>query len=174
MSETIKPKKTGKGILGWLKELLIFSLIVLLVGWGTDIWRSKSMVSGSAPSLLAQSVSGEQLNLITMSQDKPVMVYFWATWCAICSSVSPSVDLIADHYNVITIALTSGEPKRIQQYLNTKKYNFNVINDPKGKISREWGVSVTPTIFIVDKGEISAVTTGFTSPMGMWLRLLFA
>ena len=173
--KTNSDKKTvtrRKGWLGWLKEAIIFISIIIVIGLGADLWRSQSMASGQAPELIAKSVQGNNLDLITMSQEKPVLVYFWATWCAVCSSVSPSVDFIADNYQVVTVALTSGEPQRIKQYLNAKQYNFNVINDPKGEISRTWGVSVTPTIFVIDKGEITSVTTGFTSPMGMWLRLI--
>jgi len=165
--------KQRKGWAGWAKEIFTLMLITIVVGWGIDLWRSQTMVSGKAPALLAQSVSGETLNLLTMSQDKPVMVYFWATWCSVCNAVSPSVDLISGHYQVVTIALTSGKTERIKQYLHTKGYSFDVVNDPRSEISRRWGVSVTPTIFIIDKGEVSSVTTGFTSPMGMWLRLLF-
>jgi len=170
----IPPPKKRKGWLGWLKEIVILTVMVIVIGWGIDLWRSQSMATGLAPNLVAQSVSSGEVDLLAMSQKKPVMVYFWATWCAVCNSVSPSVDLISKHHQVVTIAITSGEKERIQHYLNAKQYNFNVINDHKGEISRSWGVSVTPTIFVIDKGEISSVTTGFTSPMGMWLRLLFA
>lgn len=165
--------KRRKGCLGWLKEALIFVSIVIVVGWGADLWRNQSMASGQAPQLIAKSVQGADIDLVAMSQEKPVMVYFWATWCAVCSSVSPSVDFMSNHYQVVTVALSSGEPQRIQQYLAAKEYNFSVVNDPKGEISGKWGVSVTPTLFVIDKGEITAVTTGFTSPIGMWLRLLF-
>jgi thiol-disulfide isomerase/thioredoxin len=168
------PNKRKKGWLSWLKEIGSLIAIVIVVSWGADLWRSQSMVSGQAPNLLAESVQGDNIDLIAMSQENPVMVYFWATWCAVCSGVSPSVDFISDSYQVVTVALSSGKPQRIKQYLNAKEYNFNVINDPKGKISRAWGVSVTPTIFVIDKGEITSVTTGFTSPIGMWLRLLLA
>lgn len=166
--------KKCKGWRGWLKEIIILTVMVIVIGWGVDLWRSQSMASGPAPQLLSQSVSGTNIDLLAMSQEKPVMVYFWATWCAVCNSVSPSVDLISEHYQVVTVALTSGEKKRIEQYLNAKQYQFDVINDPQGQISRKWGISVTPTIFVIYKGEITSVTTGFTSPVGMWLRLLFA
>lgn len=167
-----QPKKRHKSGLSWLKELLFVGFIVIVIGWGVDFWRSQSMASGQAPALIALSTEGEHLDLFAMSQEKPVMVYFWATWCAVCNSVSPSVDFMADYYQVITVALRSGESTRIEQYLNAKDYAFKVINDPQGEISRVWGVSVTPTIFVIDKGEITSVTTGFTSPMGMWLRLI--
>ncbi len=169
-----KPIQRRKGWLGWLKEALIFISIIVVVGIAADLWRSQSMVSGKAPELINLSIQGEEIDLTAMSQDKPVMVYFWATWCAVCSSVSPSVDFLSDNNQVVTVALTSGESSRIKQYLKAKEYNFSVVNDPKGTISRDWGVSVTPTIFIVYKGEITSVTTGFTSPFGMWLRLLLA
>ena len=177
MSKKAQPQATTqqrKGWLGWMKELAILLLLTIVVGWGIDLWRSQKMASGAAPEIIAQSVYGETLDLSAMSQEQPVMVYFWATWCSVCNTVSPSVDLISDHYQVVTIALTSGRNERLQQYLNAKEYSFDVVNDPKAEISRRWGVSVTPTIFVIDKGEISSVTTGFTSPMGMWLRLLFA
>jgi thiol-disulfide isomerase/thioredoxin len=173
-SEKNKPIKRRKNWLGWVKELIIFISIVVIISLGADLWRSQSMASGKAPQLIAESVQGNNIDLIAMSQEKPVMIYFWATWCGVCSSVSPSVDFISANYQVVTIALTSGESKRVKQYLNAKEYNFNVINDPNGTISGTWGVSVTPTIFVIDKGKITSVTTGFTSPLGMWLRLLIA
>jgi thiol-disulfide isomerase/thioredoxin len=170
----ITASKTRKGWLGWLKEVSVFILIAIVVGWGVDFWRSQSMVSGKVPELVMQSVQGDNIDLVSLSQEKPVMVYFWATWCSVCMTVSPSVDIVSGTHQVVTVALNSGEPQRIKQYLNAKGYDFNVINDPRGVIGRNWGVSVTPTIFVVDKGEITSVTTGFTSPFGMWLRLLIA
>jgi len=167
-------QKQRKGWFGWLKELLMFSLIAIVISVAIDLWRGQSIVSGDAPTLNAQSLLGEQIDLIEMSKEEPVLVYFWATWCGVCNTVSPSVDFIAEHYQVVTIALSSGEPQRIKQYLNAKEHSFKVVNDPRGEISRQWGVSVTPTIFIIDQGQISSVTTGFTSPMGMWLRLFFS
>lgn len=161
-----------KGGLSWLKEAAFLILVVIVIGFAVDLWRSQSMASGKAPALITESVQGDNIDLIAMSQEKPVLVYFWATWCGVCGSTSPSVDFLSDHYQVVTIALTSGEPQRIKQYMNAKDYNFKVVNDPKGQISRRWGVSVTPTFFVIDKGEISSITTGFTSPMGMWFRLL--
>lgn len=166
-----KPKK---GWFGWLKEIALFIILAIVIGWAVDFWRSQSLASGQAPQLIMQSVQGENINLIEMSQEKPVLVYFWATWCSICMSVSPSVELVSNTHQVISVALNSGEQQRVKQYLQAKDYHFDVINDPRGIQGHAWGVSVTPTIFIVNKGEISSVTTGFTSPFGMWLRLLMA
>lgn len=165
--------KVKKTLLSRVKEVVLFLLLAVALGWAIDIWRSQSLPSGMAPQLIAISVQGERIDLQALSQDQPVILYFWAIWCPVCSAVSPSVDFMADYYPVVSVALSSGEEQRIRQYLRAKEYDFSVLNDPKGVISRDW-VSVTPTIFIIDKGEIRSVTTGFTSPLGIWLRLLIS
>ncbi len=33
-----------------------------------------------------------------MQADKPVLVYFWASWCGPCRLVSPSINWVADNY----------------------------------------------------------------------------
>lgn len=167
-------KRVKKSWVSRLKSILGYVLFFLVVGWGVDLWRAQELVSGKAPDLTVVSVQGETVDLLAMSQDKPVLVYFWATWCSVCSTVSPSVDFISDGYQVVTVALSSGADERVQRYLAAKGYDFSVVNDKKGLISRQWGISVTPTLFVVNKGEISFVTTGFTSPLGMWARLLLS
>ena len=157
-----------------IRSFAVYVLLALALGWGVDIWRAQSIASGKAPQLVATSVQGDKVDLIAMSQDKPVLVYFWATWCSVCSFVSPSVDFVNDQVQVVTVALNSGENKRVQQYLGAKDYDFTVVNDPRGEIGREWGISLTPTIIVIDKGEVTSVTTGFTSPFGMWVRMLLS
>lgn len=173
MQETTKAvaKKTW---LSRLRSLFVYCLLVLVLVVGVDWWRSQSMLSGQAPALQATTLNHNNIDLISMSQERPVLVYFWATWCSVCTAVSPSVNWFADDNQVVTIALSSGDDKRLQRYLSAKDYHFPVINDAKGHISQSWGVNVTPTLMVINKGKISSVTTGFTSPVGIWLRLLLA
>ena len=166
--------KQKKGFKGWFTDIIMMLFFAVIISIAMDMYRSQSMISGNAPTLPLETIKGEVINLEMLSEKGPVLIYFWGTWCPVCSTVSPSVDFIADYYPVVSVALSSGEPKRVQQYLNSKGYGFETVNDPRSEIGKEWSVSVTPTIFIVDKGEITSVTTGFTSPIGMWFRLLFS
>ncbi|USD43683.1 protein disulfide oxidoreductase [Vibrio sp. SCSIO 43135] len=174
MTETgDQPKKPSK-LLKWAKELLGIIVIVTVVSFVMNIYYSSSMPEGQAPNIEAFTIDGKRIDVNEMSNDGPVIVYFWATWCGACKLVSPSIDYFDKHYPVVSVALSSGSNERIQQYMTAKEHQFEVINDHNGQFSREWGIQVTPTIVIINDGEIKSITTGVTTPIGIWLRALFA
>ncbi|GAB4237515.1 MAG: thioredoxin TrxA [Stanieria sp.] len=44
-------------------------------------------------------IADEQFEREVFEADKPVLVYFWASWCGPCRLVSPSINWVADHYS---------------------------------------------------------------------------
>ena len=158
----------------WSKELVSIVILMTLVSMALDWYRSTSMPSGEAPSLKAMTTKGLPVDIIQQSQEKPVVLYFWATWCGACKFVSPTINWFASDHQVLSIALSSGTNERVQQYMNAKEYDFPVINDTTGLISRQWNISVTPTVVIINKGQIENISTGIITPIGLWLRILFA
>lgn len=164
----------GKKLLGWLKQL-VFMLVLLTVFSATlDIWRSRDIPKTDLPNIQALSVQGDPIDLKAMSQDEPVLLYFWGTWCPVCSFVSPSVNIAASQYQVVTVAMTSGPDEKMQQYLQHKDYDFAVVNDPRGELSSEWSMQVTPTLMVIKDGKLAFYTSGFTSLPGIWWRMLLA
>ena len=154
-----------------VREIVITGLMVVVTMTGYGLYLQKDMPTGPAPELKAVQVNGEMVDLQALSQEEPVLVYFWASWCSVCSWVSPSVDKLANDYPVVSVALASGNDQKISHYLQAKELRFPVINDDEGMISGHWGVSVTPSLFIVSEGEIKHISTGFTTRLGMLLRL---
>ncbi|MGF1869317.1 protein disulfide oxidoreductase [Photobacterium indicum] len=173
-TENKDKKNKAKGIRHWLKEAVMFIAILTIFSTGLDIWRSGDMPSNEVPELITQTINDETIDLKAMSYEKPVLLYFWATWCPACKFVSPTVNWMSDHFNVVSVAITSGDNRRINAFMDNSGYTFPVINDDKGNISRSWGVSATPSIVIIKDGEISFITTGVSTPPGLWLRMLFA
>ena len=153
------------------KFLLLAVLVVSAVSW----YHSRNMPKGQALPLVQTDLKGLPVNLQAMTQEDPVLLYFWATWCGYCRIVSPAVSDLAEDHQVISIALQSGSAEEVAAYQRTHNLNFDTINDPTGALSASWGLQVTPTIVIVDKaGKVRAVTSGMTSKWGLLARMWLA
>jgi thioredoxin 1 len=76
-----------------------------------------------------------------MNSDQPVLVDFWAPWCAPCRAVGPTVDAVADEF--------AGKAK-------VGKVNI----DEHPSIAAKFGVQSIPTIIVVKNGAITSTFVG--------------
>jgi len=156
------------------KVVLRDGLLLIIILYSVHLYQTRN-IPEIAPALNAQLISGKSIELSIMVKQSPVLIYFWGSWCPICSVTSPVVTELSKEYQVLTIALSSGDKGQILSYLQENNYRFPVINDPDGFISRQWGVFSTPAMVIINRqGEISSVTTGVSSTWGLKLRLWLA
>ncbi|WP_087026630.1 protein disulfide oxidoreductase [Thaumasiovibrio subtropicus] len=154
----------------WLKEIAVSLVLLVVMTIAIDIWRGRDMPNTLNVNTQIALLNGQQLDIAEMSEDTPVVIYFWATWCGVCKWVSPSVDWLSQSMPVVSVALRSGDDERLQGYIDAHEYQMLTFNDSRGEWSHDWSVKVTPTIAIVYQGEVRHVTTGFTTPMGIVLR----
>ncbi|AXY01417.1 protein disulfide oxidoreductase [Vibrio alfacsensis] len=168
---TVKKHKSFKY---WFSQALQIVLMVTVLSIGMDWYRTKDIPNEQAPPLRVLMANGEYLDVIGKSYDEPIVVYFWATWCAACKFVSPSVSWLSDYYEVVAVSGASGPKERVEQFMQVKDYQFNNINDPNSQIMRDWHISVTPTIYVIKEGEVSSITTGVTTPIGILTRIWMA
>ncbi len=63
----------------WSKEIIVLAIILFIAFTVMDLWRKPQTL---APVLLEQHtlVNGESVSLAELSKEKPILVYFWATW----------------------------------------------------------------------------------------------
>lgn len=160
-----------KRALYWLKEITKYLVIAIVITSAVDIYRSQDIATESAPHIVAYHRDGTELDVIEMSYQTPVVIYFWATWCPVCKFVGPTVDWISQYYPVVAVSGASGSEARVEAFKQAHGYQFNNINDQNSSLFRQWAISVTPTIFIVKDGKIESVTTGITTPPGLLARL---
>jgi thioredoxin 1 len=72
----------------------------------------------------------------------PVLIDFWAPWCAPCRMVSPVVEELADEYD--------------------GKVNFGKVNvDENPKIASQYGIMSIPTLILFKDGQPVANIVGF-------------
>jgi len=107
--------------------------------------------------------------------NKPILIHFWATWCPTCKLEAPNIEFISKHFNVLTVAVDSGNNYELKQYLQETGFSFNVVNDENKELAQQFNISGYPTTFIYnhDKKLIFS-EVGYTSIIGLYLRMWWA
>ena len=148
-----------------LQGLLIVAIIV-----GVNLWRTRDAVSGPAPPLVATTLDGAHFEM-KEHLGKPLFVHFWAEWCPICTLEEDNIQSLSGDYEVITVAMMSGDDETVRAHMKERGLSFKVINDESGQIAAEWGVQAVPATFVIDAaGEIRFVEMGYSSRPGLILR----
>ncbi|WP_300002501.1 protein disulfide oxidoreductase [uncultured Cedecea sp.] len=161
-------------LLRWLREGIILMVLLAVVMLAVDWWRAP-IAPPSFEDIPLQTLEGQRVTLKALSADKPLLVYFWASWCAVCRFTTPDIAKLYDEgNNVMTVALRSGQDDEVMGGLQHKGYRFPVVNDPLGSISQRFQINVTPTLFIIYQGRVISTTSGWTSYWGIKLRLWWA
>lgn len=155
-------------------KIVLEVLVIVLVFFAVKTYLQRDLAQGIAPSLQGTLIDGQTVNLHSL-QGKPVLVYFWATWCPVCKMQNGSVDSISEDHTVVTVAMNSGSDLEIEAFLEEKQLDFPVIADDSGVITERFGVSGVPTSFILDSdGSIAFTEVGYTTEWGLRLRLWMA
>ena len=163
-----QPKRKRK----WLRWLLEIILIIVIL-FGIRTWQQHGMISGEAPEIMLQDLSGKTVSLEDY-KGKPLLLHFWATWCKICEFEQEWITAIEKDWQVLTIAtLSSGNEEEIRRYL--KRHNieqWQTIVDKDNSLAEHYGITVMPSTFVIDSnGEIRFKEVGITTPWGWRLRL---
>lgn len=105
--------------------------------------------------------NNQTVNFI-QSEGKPVLVNYWATWCAPCIAEMPDLQKLYSDYKdeVDFYFITSEEPRIVEAFLDKENYNLPVyyfLSSPPDLLKS----SSLPTTFLIDtRGEIIMKKTG--------------
>ena len=89
-------------------------------------------------------VSDNSFERDVLQSDKPVLVDFWAAWCAPCRMIAPTVESVAE-----------------QIADNARVVKLNVDDNPS--ISQRYGIKGIPTLILFKGGKEEERVVGATS-----------
>ncbi|NOR81657.1 MAG: redoxin domain-containing protein [Methyloprofundus sp.] len=149
----------------YIKDLLF---VVVFIGL-LQTFMQRDMHSGAVPDL-PKTISGREAE--SLISNKPAIIYFWGNWCGICATVQGTISSVLNDYSGVTVALRSGNNADVLNYLQNNNLGWQVINDNDGALAQAFGVSAVPAVFIIaPDGQISFVTLGYVTEIGLRLRL---
>ena len=76
---------------------------------------------------------------------------------------------------VLTVAMRSGDAAAVAKALGSRGLDWPTAIDPDGSIAARYGLHGVPALVVVDgRGEIRSVMVGYTTMVGMQLRMWWA
>ncbi|MBL0708198.1 MAG: protein disulfide oxidoreductase, partial [Sulfurimonas sp.] len=156
----------------YAKEILTFFLFMIILMNVISLYKSRDLNKE-----VLQNINVTLLDNTHYSYPdaKPILVHFWATWCPTCKVEAGNIQRISENFEVLSIAVNSGDDNDIKKYMKENSLNYRVLNDKNGFFAKEFQISAYPTTFIYDKDKNLVFSeVGYTSTWGLWLRIWWA
>ena len=144
----------------------------ILLGFTALCLISMAMDGGSKiPSVKLKDIDGNSVNTAELSNDgKPMVISFWATWCAPCKKELNAIHEVyedwQDETGVKVIAVSIDDARsatRVKPYVDAQGWEFEVLMDTNGDFKRSLNVNNVPQTFLVDgNGDIVWTHSGYS------------
>lgn len=158
----------------WTAEALVFLAFFIAF----QLWQARDTPGGPAPQFAGQLLDGQPFDLAAWRAGQPgqaTLLYFWAEWCPVCKTTAGNVSAVAADWPVTSIAVQSGPAEQIAKLMRQRDYRWSTLPDPAAAILKQYGLPGTPAFIVIDPaGDIRFVSVGYTSELGLRLRLWWA
>ena len=166
-----------RGVRKWMPELLVF---VVVIG-GVHLYRTQGMLNADnepAPPLMLTTLDGATDGLDTTA-GRPTLVYFFAPWCHFCAASAHNLRIlrrIRDEVDlsILLVALDWQTVDEVSDYVDRHGLDLPILLGTRNT-SRDWGVSVFPTYYILDSAQrVAHRDYGYSTLAGLYLRSMLA
>lgn len=134
-----------------MKRFLI--LMVFVVIGGSSIFAQSEI-----PSVEIQDLNFAHFNREDIDNDgQPIVISFWATWCAPCKRELNTIAEVYDEWQEETgvklVAISIDDVRNINKvapYVNGQAWDYEVYIDPNSEFRRAMNVNNVPHTFLLD------------------------
>lgn len=136
---------------------------------------------GTTPEpVVLETLDGDPVDLSRLTGETPVLIEFWATWCAVCRALEPALSAAHEEYGdqvefVVVAAAVGQTPQSVQRHLARHPAPGRVLWDTRGRFTRAFDPPGTGYIVILDReGRVAYTGTGVDQDLPSELRRVIA
>ncbi len=87
---------------------------------------------------------------------KPVLIDFWANWCATCKETVPQLVEIQKKYQakklqIVGISVDKGDDAKVSKGARKLGITYTVLHDAESKLQPQFGYNGIPSLYLFDK-----------------------
>jgi cytochrome c biogenesis protein CcmG, thiol:disulfide interchange protein DsbE len=131
-----------------LPFLLLFSIVI----------HAQDNSGRKLPNVELKKLDGTKINIQDIKNDgKPMVINFWATWCAPCkrelNTIAETYDQWKEETGVKIIAVSIDDVRnesRVKPYVDGVSWEYEVLLDVNQDLKRAMNVNNVPHTFLID------------------------
>jgi thiol-disulfide isomerase/thioredoxin len=125
--------------------------------------RNPSVVVPDTLKFTGTTLDGQSFDATALA-GKPVILWFWAPWCAVCLGQGQSVTDLAQQYsgrvNLLGVAGLDQSTKNMKEFVSQADVgNVTHLNDKDGVLWKRFGIKEQSTFVLINRsGKVMATT----------------
>ena len=120
------------------------------------------------PKIKLKDLNNKRQELSQYYKEGPLLLNFWNLACEPCKKEMKELDKLNIRYNdqgfkYVSINIdTPRQMSKVKSYVNSQKFSFTVLSDPRAELFRKMGGKVMPFVIIADStGNIISRHVGY-------------
>ena len=113
-------------------------------------------VGSQAPAVVVHSLDGKQVDLGQYIGKTPMLIEFWATWCANCRELMPALleaeKKFGKKVKFVALAVAINQsPERVRRFIAAHPLPHETFYDTEGKAAGAFDAPATSYVVVLDK-----------------------
>ncbi len=131
-----------------MRKFFIINLLICI----SVVWTG----SNHLPNIKLKDLKNKRQELSQYYSDGPILINIWNLACEPCKKEMKELDKLnkkygAQGFEVVSINIDNTRSmSKVKSYVNSQKYSFTVLSDPKAEFFRKMGGKVMPFVIIAD------------------------